>query len=73
MLSNAKGKHITLAAFVLLAACRSVPPGAPPMPPLKPEMQPVLPPNSNAFWVMGYWKWSGSDWVWISGHLAPKP
>jgi hypothetical protein len=62
-----------LAAFALLAACQNVPPGAPPMPPPKPEMQPVLPPNSNGFWVMGFWKWSGTEWVWIPGHMAPKP
>ncbi|HGL4259008.1 hypothetical protein [Burkholderia dolosa] len=22
---------------------------------------------------MGFWKWSGTEWVWIPGHLAPKP
>ncbi|WP_308444871.1 CDI system lipoprotein BcpO [Paraburkholderia adhaesiva] len=62
-----------LTALGLLAACQNVPPNAPPRPPPKPEMQPVLAPNSNAFWVMGYWKWSGAEWVWIPGHLAPKP
>ncbi|RKU02074.1 hypothetical protein C7H84_18215 [Burkholderia sp. Nafp2/4-1b] len=63
-------------AFVmsaLLAACESVPPDAPPRPPSKQEMEPVLPSWSSTIWVMGFWKWSGTEWVWIPGHLAPKP
>ena len=66
-------RFCVMAVLGLLAACQNVPPGAPPMPPPKPEMQPVLPPNSNGFWVMGFWKWSGTEWVWIPGHIAPKP
>ncbi|MEK6369221.1 MAG: CDI system lipoprotein BcpO [Burkholderia gladioli] len=50
-----------------------MPPDAPPRPPPKPEMEPVLPSWSSTIWVMGFWKWSGTEWVWIPGHLAPKP
>ncbi|WP_423759938.1 CDI system lipoprotein BcpO [Burkholderia sp. NLJ2] len=50
-----------------------MPPDAPPRPPPKPEMSPVLPSWSTMTWVMGFWKWSGTEWVWIPGHLAPKP
>ncbi|MEJ8799718.1 CDI system lipoprotein BcpO [Trinickia caryophylli] len=59
--------------FAFLPACESVPPDAPPRPPGKPEMEPVLPSWSSVIWVMGYWKWSGSEWIWVPGHLAPKP
>ncbi|WP_244130467.1 CDI system lipoprotein BcpO [Burkholderia latens] len=57
----------------LLVACETVPQDAPPRPPPKAEMSPVLPSWSTMTWVMGYWKWSGTEWVWIPGHLAPKP
>ncbi|QQC65501.1 CDI system lipoprotein BcpO [Paraburkholderia ginsengisoli] len=70
MRNRLKQRCVVLALFALLAACQNVPPNAPPMPPPKPEMQPVLP---NTFWVMGYWRWSGTQWTWIPGHLAPKP
>ncbi|WP_081059057.1 CDI system lipoprotein BcpO [Burkholderia anthina] len=62
-----------LAILALLAACESVPPDAPPRPPPKPEMEPVLPSWSSTIWVMGFWKWNGTEWVWVPGHLAPKP
>ncbi|NIF70535.1 hypothetical protein F3J16_10110 [Burkholderia sp. Ap-962] len=64
---------LLFATSAFLAACETVPPDAPPRPPRKPEMEPVLPSWSSVMWVMGYWKWSGSEWVWIPGHLAPKP
>ncbi|KGW31418.1 putative lipoprotein [Burkholderia pseudomallei MSHR733] len=50
-----------------------MPSDAPPRPPPKAEMSPVLPSWSTMTWVMGFWKWSGTEWVWIPGHLAPKP
>nr|WP_230943745.1 CDI system lipoprotein BcpO [Burkholderia anthina] len=50
-----------------------MPPDAPPRPPPKPEMEPVLPSWSSTIWVMGFWKWNGTEWVWVPGHLAPKP
>lgn len=64
---------LMFAMSALLAACETVPPDAPPRPPPKPEMEPVLPSWSSTIWVMGFWKWSGTEWVWIPGHLAPKP
>ncbi|NTZ84784.1 hypothetical protein FCJ61_17695 [Burkholderia metallica] len=64
---------VSIAVVVSLAACETVPPDAPPRPPPKPEMSPVLPSWSAMTWVMGFWKWSGAEWVWIPGHLAPKP
>ncbi|WP_318826088.1 hypothetical protein [Burkholderia thailandensis] len=36
-------------------------------------MEPVLPSWSTTTWVMGFWKWGGTEWVWIPGHFAPKP
>nr|WP_230958739.1 CDI system lipoprotein BcpO [Burkholderia stagnalis] len=50
-----------------------MPPDAPPRPAPKAEMSPVLPSWSTMTWVMGYWKWNGTKWIWIPGHLAPKP
>ncbi|WP_367307508.1 CDI system lipoprotein BcpO [Burkholderia gladioli] len=64
---------LLIAMSALLAACETVPPNAAPRPPRRPEMEPVLPSWSSEMWVMGYWKWSGSEWLWIPGHLAPKP
>ncbi|MBN3730564.1 CDI system lipoprotein BcpO [Burkholderia sp. Tr-20390] len=64
---------MSLAMLASLGACETAPPGAPPRPPPKPEMEPVLPSWSSTIWVMGFWKWSGTEWVWIPGHLAPKP
>ncbi|MGS0969324.1 CDI system lipoprotein BcpO [Burkholderia glumae] len=61
------------AMSALLAACDTVPLDAPPRPPPKPEMEPVLPSWSSSIWVMGFWRWSGTEWVWVPGHLAPKP
>ncbi|NIE58191.1 hypothetical protein F3J12_26655 [Burkholderia sp. Ax-1735] len=66
-------RGLPLAMLALFAACETVPPDAPPRPPPKPEMEPVLPSWSSTIWVMGFWKWSGTEWVWIPGHLAPKP
>ncbi|WP_082711787.1 CDI system lipoprotein BcpO [Burkholderia singularis] len=63
----------SLSVLATLGACETAPPGAPPRPPPKQEMEPVLPSWSNTMWVMGFWKWSGTEWVWIPGHLAPKP
>lgn len=71
-----KSKWPMALAFVtsaLLAACETVPPDAPPRPPPKPEMEPVLPSWSTTTWVVGFWKWSGTEWVWIPGHFAHKP
>ncbi|RQQ42843.1 hypothetical protein DF021_35090 [Burkholderia stagnalis] len=64
---------MSIAVVSSLAACESVPPDAPPRPPSKAEMSPVLPSWSPMTWVMGYWKWGGTEWIWIPGHLAPKP
>lgn len=64
---------LAFAMSALLAACETVPPDAPPRPPPKQEMEPVLPSWSSTIWVMGFWKWSRTEWVWIPGHLAPKP
>ncbi|WP_244384797.1 CDI system lipoprotein BcpO [Burkholderia pseudomallei] len=71
-----KTKWPVVLLFVMsafLAACETVPPDAPPRPPPKAEMSPVLPSWSTMTWVMGYWKWGGTEWVWIPGYLAPKP
>ncbi|RXV69185.1 hypothetical protein D1006_29310 [Burkholderia stabilis] len=64
---------VSIAVAVSLASCETVPPDAPPRPPPKQEMEPVLPSWSSTTWVMGFWKWSGTEWVWIPGHFAPKP
>ncbi|MFA8391347.1 CDI system lipoprotein BcpO [Burkholderia ubonensis] len=64
---------MSLMVAALLGACETVPPAAPQRPPPKPEMEPLLPSWSSTTWVMGFWKWSGTEWVWIPGHFAPKP
>ncbi|MGN3967220.1 CDI system lipoprotein BcpO [Burkholderia gladioli] len=64
---------LAVAMSAILAACETVPPDAPPRPPPKSEMEPVLPSWSSTIWVMGFWRWSGTEWVWVPGHLAPKP
>ncbi|WP_080410251.1 CDI system lipoprotein BcpO [Burkholderia ubonensis] len=64
---------VLLAVVASFTGCEALPPDAPPRPPPKPEMSTVLPSWSTMTWVMGYWKWSGTEWVWIPGHLAPKP
>lgn len=64
---------VSLVVVVSLAACETVPFDAPARPPAKPEMSPILPSWSTMTWVMGFWKWTGTEWVWIPGHLAPKP
>ncbi|WP_257010298.1 CDI system lipoprotein BcpO [Burkholderia ubonensis] len=64
---------VSIAVIASLAACETVPSDALPRPPPRAEMSPVLPSWSTMTWVMGHWKWSGTEWVWIPGHLAPKP
>ncbi|MBU9264475.1 CDI system lipoprotein BcpO [Burkholderia multivorans] len=71
MMKKAKwSAALAFAMSALLAACETVPPDAPPRPPPKPEMEPVLPSWSSTIWVMGFWKWSGTEWVWIPGHFV---
>jgi hypothetical protein len=42
----------------------------PPSPRL--EIRP-LPPSDDQVWQAGYWKWSGSKYLWVAGKWVRKP
>jgi hypothetical protein len=41
---------------------------APAAPPAPRYEDPGRPPSDRHFWVKGYWKWTGRDWLWVGGH-----
>jgi hypothetical protein len=82
-------RHILIGGAVLpfaglLGACANPPaekvavneviaPRAPP--PLMYEPIPPIPPGYGdmATWTPGYWRWSGSDYIWVPGAYNDRP
>ena len=42
-------------------------------PPAPVREEPPPPPNPQAFWVGGYWHWTGTQYAWIPGHWDAAP
>jgi hypothetical protein len=42
-------------------------------PPALVREEPSPPPNPQAFWVNGYWHWTGMQYAWIPGHWEAPP
>jgi hypothetical protein len=50
---------------------RGVVVSGPPPAPVREEPSPA--PNPQAFWVSGYWHWTGMQYAWIPGHWEAPP
>jgi hypothetical protein len=47
---------------------------APPAPPPAPPAEPVPPsPGPDHYWVAGYHRWNGREYVWEKGHYERRP
>jgi hypothetical protein len=43
------------------------------VPPAPLYEEPAAPPFTDAYWVSGYWDWTGDEWIWIPGHWEVAP
>ncbi len=46
---------------------------APYRPPPKRAEIPPPPPSPRALWLVGHWRWTGSNYVWTPGHYVERP